>query len=124
MAELRHDQLTDSKQALLQKIDAVGWGIFLIWMGVAFLANISWGIGLIGVGIIIVGGQVARKYFALPVERFWMIIGIVFLAWGVVELLSIQYGAGVLIPGGVLPILFIVAGIALVVSGLFRKSQH
>ncbi len=104
MAELNREQLDEGDRDLLHKIDAVGWGVFLIWMGIAFLTNISWGIGLIGVGVII--------------------IGIVFLAWGVVELLSIQYGAGVLIPGGVLPILFIVAGIALVVSGLFRKPHH
>lgn len=124
MAELNREQLDEGNRDLLHKIDAVGWGVFLIWMGIAFLTNISWGIGLIGVGVIIIGGQAVRKYFQLPMERFWMIIGIVFLAWGVVELLSIQYGAGVLIPGGVLPILFIVAGIALVVSGLFRKPHH
>lgn len=40
----------------------------IMWVGVAFLAAVGWGVGLLGVGIIALGGQATRKYFALKLE--------------------------------------------------------
>jgi hypothetical protein len=57
-----------------------------------------------GVGVIMLGAQAARKYFGLSVEWFWLVIGFVFVLWGVWELVNIQRGP--------LPILFLVVGIA------------
>ena len=113
----------ENTRALLKKLDAVGWGVFFIWIGLAFLAHVGWGIGLLGVGAIALGAQAARKYFGLPVERFGLVIGIVFVLWGALKLLNIQLGEAS-IPGGLLPIVLIVVGIALVVSALLRKPRH
>lgn len=123
MNENQSGQLAAEARPLLHKIDAVGWGIFLIWIGVAFLADMSWGAGLIGVGVIVLGGQAARKFFQLPVEWYSLALGGIFTVWGVMESLRLQFGGGEL-SGGLLPVLFIVAGIALVVSALRRKSHH
>lgn len=123
MAESGHDQMGENTRTLLKKLDAVGWGLFFIWMGIAFLADVGWGVGLLGVGVIALGAQVARKYFGLPIERFWLMIGIVFAVWGVWELLNIQLSKPP-IPGTLLPILLIVAGIVLVASALLRKPRH
>ncbi|QDZ27851.1 hypothetical protein [Noviherbaspirillum sp. UKPF54] len=123
MDDRKSDQLSDGKSTLLQKLDAVGWGLFLIWMGAAFLTNMRWGFALIGVGVIVLGGQAARRYFQLSVDWFWLVLGFVFAVWGILESLQWQFGES-LIPGGLLPVVFIVAGIALVASALWRKSQH
>ncbi len=119
MANSERDQAMDSTRALVRKLEGVGWGIFFIWLGIAFLANIGWGAGLLGVGVIALGSQGARKYFGLHVERFGLVIGIVFVLWGIWDLLKIQFGA-LPIPGGLLPILLIVLGIVFVVSALRR----
>jgi hypothetical protein len=120
MVESEHGEMGKNTRALVKKLDAVGWGVFFIWIGIAFLADVGWGVGLLGVGVIALGTQVARKYLGLPIERFGVVIGIVFVLWGVWELLKIQLGE-TSIPGGLLPILFIVVGIVLVVSAFLRK---
>ena len=123
MANSQDDQTMESTRDLVKKLDAVGWGLFFIWMGVAFLADVGWGVGLLGVGVVALGSQVARKFFGLPIERFGLAIGIVFVMWGVWELLNIQIGEAP-IPGGLVPILFIVVGIVLVGSALLRKPRQ
>lgn len=122
MAESEHSQTGENTRVLVKKLEAVGWGVFFIWIGIAFLAHVGWGVGLLGVGVITLGTQAARKYFGLPVERFGLVIGIVFTLWGVWELLNIRLGEAP-IPGGLLPILFIVVGLVLVVSAFLRKPR-
>ncbi len=123
MADSGHAQLAENARIPVKKLEAVGWGLFFIWMGVAFLANVGWGVGLLGVGVIALGAQAARKYFGLPVEWFGLIIGIVFVVWGVWELLRIELGESS-ISGSLLPMLCVVVGIVIVVSALLRKPQQ
>jgi hypothetical protein len=98
------------------KLDVVGWGLFFIWIGIAFLANLSWGIGLVGVGVLVLGGQMARKYMSLRFEAFWAMVGALFIIGGVWELFSVHVS--------LVPILCIVAGVALVVSALLGKPKE
>jgi hypothetical protein len=96
------------------KLDAAAWGLFFVWVGVALIANIGWGPGLVGVGVITLGGQLARKYFSLAVERFWVVVGLLFILGGVWELLGLQFS--------LVPILLIVAGLALLLSAIPRLN--
>ena len=57
---------TAQRTKLERKLDAVGWGLFFIWIGIAILADVGWGVGLIGVGTIILGSLVAREYLPGP----------------------------------------------------------
>lgn len=41
MDDRKRERLTDGKQTLLQKLDVVGWGVFMIWIGAAFLADMT-----------------------------------------------------------------------------------
>ena len=75
----------------------------------------GWGIGLLGVGILMLGGQVARRYMALRVEAFWVLVGALFVIGGVWEMLSVSVG--------LIPILCIGAGVALLVSALLGKRR-
>ena len=94
--------------ALSKRLEAGGWGLFFIWIGVSLLLDIGWGVGLIGVAVITLGGQVARKLFGLPVEGFWVICGLFFLAGGIWELFKVEVS--------LVPVLIIFAGVALLVS--------
>ncbi len=116
LAETGHE----NTRTLVNKLDAVGWGLFFIWIGIAFLADVGWGVGLLGVGMIAIGAQLARKYFGVRIEWFGLVIGIAFVVWGAWELLRIHAS----IPGGLAPTLCIVAGIIIVVSALLRKPAH
>jgi hypothetical protein len=120
MAELESHQSAGTTHALSQKLDAVSWGVFFIWIGVAFLANVGWGAVLLGIGLIAFGTQAARRYFGLPAERFWLIIGTVFVVWGVWNLLELWFGE-TSIPDDALPVLFIAVGVTVIVSSLTRK---
>lgn len=113
----------DQRRLLVKQLDAVGWGLFFVWMGIAFLADVGWGIGLLGVGVIALGGQLARRYFSLPLDQFGLVIGIIFAVCGVWELLNIQLGQRS-VPGGLVPILCIVVGTLILASVLRRKPQH
>jgi hypothetical protein len=53
MEERNSDQRLVNGKDLHKKLDAVGWGSFFIWIGVAMLFNVGWGAGLLGVGVII-----------------------------------------------------------------------
>jgi hypothetical protein len=96
------------------KLDAAAWGLFFVWIGVALMAGIGWGLGLLGVGAITLVGQVTRKYFGLAVEPFWVVVAFFFLLGGVGELLGLQFS--------LVPIMLIVAGMALLFSALRKQS--
>ncbi len=108
MKEMNHDQRLTNKHVLYRKLDAIGWGLFFIWTGIAFLADVGWGPGLLGVGIITLGVQTVRKYFGLKLKGFWIAVGSLFVAGGIWELYKIQFELW--------PILCVIAGIALLVS--------
>jgi hypothetical protein len=57
------------------RLDAIGWGLFFIWVGTAWLVDVGLGIGLLGVGAITLGMQLCRKVLGLPVEGFWLFVG-------------------------------------------------
>jgi hypothetical protein len=96
------------------KLAAAGWGLFFIWIGLSFLMNTGVGVTLLGVGIITLCMQFARKLFELKLEGVWLVIGLLLVVGGVWELLAIQ------IP--LTPVLLIVAGVALLFSILRRKT--
>jgi hypothetical protein len=97
-----------------KKLEAVGWGLFFIWIGIAFLADFGFAIGLFGVGIITLGSQAARKYFNFKLEGFWIVVGLLFIVGGIGELVNIEID--------LLPILLIVAGSVILIS-VFRGKK-
>lgn len=107
MKEKNKDKGSTNKRVLPKKLDAAGWGLFFIWTGIAFLADVGWGPGLLGVGIITLGAQAARKYFGLDLEGFWIAAGFFFALGGIWELYKISFELW--------PILCVIAGAALLV---------
>ena len=105
--------VSGDRREIARVIDAAGWGLFFAWVGVALLMDVGWGVGLIGVGAITLGGQAARRYYGLKLEGFWVAVGVLFALGGVWELIEVEVS--------LVPILLIVAGAALLLSALRRK---
>ncbi len=93
MSDKDSDSLTyhgrREKGALSHKLDAIGWGLFFIWMGIAFLLDVGWGWGMIGIAVIILGEALTRKKLSLNIGGFWIVIGLLFLAGGIWELADV-----------------------------------
>ena len=105
---------TEGGHTNAHKLDVFAWSFFFIWVGIALLSNLGGGIGLLGVGIIILGKQVTRKYMALGLETFGVVCGVLFVLGGVWELLSVRIS--------LVPVVCIAGGVALLLSALFGKA--
>ena len=88
--------------------DVIGWALFFIWVGIAWLLGLSLGWGLLGVGFLTLGMQGLRYYYDVEVVGFWVFIGLAFVVAGFWELWSIA------IP--LAPVALIAVGIGLLVS--------
>ena len=103
---LTHFQsLSDRNDPRARQIDSAAWAVLFIWIGVALLAHVPWGWFLIGIGVLVVGAQAARRQASLKVETFAIVIGVIFLVGGVWELLALQWP--------LIPILLILLGVYL-----------
>lgn len=102
-------------RGLAGRLDAIGWGAFFIWIGVALLLDVGWGAALVGIGLITLGGQAARWLYQLELEGFWLLVGAGFLLGGVWQLVDAT------LP--LLPVLFVLAGLALVLAALLPRRR-
>jgi len=94
------------KTAYARQLEAITWALFLIWIGVAVLANVGWGWALLGMSVIILGAQAAHFRRAETVDGFSVACGLVFLVggawivlgltWPLAPVLLILLGAGML----------------------------
>jgi hypothetical protein len=98
-----------------RNFNAVGWGLFFIWIGICYLAGISFAVGILGVGIILLGVQLARKLSNVKSETFWVVVGILFVIGGIWDLLKIQFD--------LVPILILIAGVLLLISAFTGKKS-
>lgn len=99
-----------------RRIDAIGWGLFFLWVGIGLAAHVGWSVGLLGVAVITIGVQLWRKYLKLRMDAFWLILGGLFGIVGIACLLGLRVD--------VVPLLFIAAGLFLLVSTLrFRRAS-
>jgi hypothetical protein len=116
MAEGLNGQEITKRASLGKKLETAGWSLFFIWTGFAFLMHLGWGVGLLGVGMIILGGQMARKYLALKREGFWLAVGFCFIMGGIWELFRVQVDLA--------PILCMIVGFALLASIFIGRARN
>lgn len=103
------------QQGIARRLDAAGWGLFFIWVGVSLLTDVGWGVGLVGVAAIIFLGQAARRFYGRSLEIFWVVVGVLFLLGGVGELYQIEFDMG--------PVLLIAVGGALLLTPFRRRRR-
>lgn len=107
---------TTEERRLANKLDAAGWGLFFLWVGAVLLMEIGTGVGLVGVGVIVLGGQAARKHFNLRVEGFWVVVGLLFALGGLWDLFEVKLS--------LLAVVLILAGLALFVSAVRGSGER
>jgi len=103
--------MISERDLFARRLDSAGWGLFAIWVGTALLMNVGWGWGLLGVAAIILGAAALRWFNGLPIEGFWVAVGLMVLACSLWELLGISWP--------LIPVLLIGFGLA-VLWGAFR----
>lgn len=99
---------------MARRLDAASWGLFFLWVGFALLAGISIGVGLLGIGAVTLLGQAARKAFGVPLEGFWILVGLAFVIGG----LWIVYAVEVPLA----PVLLLVVGAVLVLGAVLKRG--
>lgn len=87
----------------LISFSVVSWSLYCIWVGFAWLMGFSLGWILLGVGVLMLAMQGARRVSRVKADGFWIIVGIALLMGGLWEL----WGAAI----PLLPVLLIAAGI-------------
>ena len=101
---------------LEKKLDAAGWGLFFIWVGIASLAGIRWGPALLVTGLIILGVQAARRALAISVESFWVAVGALFALGGLWQWFDVRVA--------LVPVVLLLAGVALLGSTFLHRRAH
>ncbi len=98
-----------------KQLDAGTWGVFFVWLGISFLAHVPWGVWLLGVGVIILGAQLARRILGVRLDGFWIVAGAIFVLGGISEIAP--FGISV----AIIPVLCIIAGLGLLAKALTRR---
>ena len=97
-----------------KRLDAVGWGLFLIMLGALWLLpkdRLPEGSWLIGTGLILLGLSAARYFRGVQIRGFTVLLGILALLIG----LSDMFGAKL----PFVPILLIMVGAGILLKPLF-----
>jgi hypothetical protein len=110
-------------QTMNRNFEAIAWGALFIWWGITELVpSLPDGTGAIGIGLILIGVNIARSLNGLPVSRFSMTLGILALVWGGLELVGVLLSLPFEIP--VFAILLIVLGAIILAPELAGKRNQ
>lgn len=112
------DPETLAKIALNKRLESIGWGLFLIMLGGFALVpgdTIPRGVWSIGVGLIMLGLNVARYLNQIKMSGFTTFLGILSLISGVLQLLGMEVLEGAT--------LIIMLGLYLLVKPWFDRRQ-
>ncbi len=70
-----------------RNLEAMAWGALFIWWGITELVpGLPHGTGAIGIGLILLGLNVARSLNGVPTSGWTTTLGILALVWGGLEL--------------------------------------
>ena len=113
----------NNTQTLNRRYDAIGWGALFIWWGITELFQfLPDGSGAIGIGLILLGVNVARSRNGIPTSKFSTALGILALVWGGLELAGAVLSLPFEIP--VFAILLIVLGVMILAGELTRNRNQ
>jgi hypothetical protein len=113
----------DNIQNPNRKFEAIAWGAFFVWWGVTELfPSLPEGTGAVGIGLILLGLNLARSQNGIPTSGFTTTLGILALVWGGLELARPVLGLPFELP--VFAIFLIVIGMIFLVRevGRFRTE--
>ncbi len=101
--------------------EAMAWGALFIWWGVTVLVKfLPNGSGLVGIGLILIGLNIARWLSGIPVSAFSSTLGVLALVWGGLELAGALLALPFELP--VLAILLMTLGVILLGREILRPK--
>ena len=113
------EKIEDPKQkALLNKINGIGLAVFLVMMGVLWmlpegtLPKSSW---VIGLGLIFLGGNIARHLSGIRLCYCTVVLGVVLLIAGVSGLFGVKFPF--------FPVLAIIVGVGIAIGIISKKKS-
>jgi hypothetical protein len=102
-------EVDPDKVALNKRMEAIAWGLFLVMLGGRFLlpellsgSPIPNGVWSIGLGLILLGLNLARYFYQIKMSGFTVFLGIVVIIGGILDLAGMEQIEG--------PIFLIVLG--------------
>jgi len=108
----------EANARLGRRLETAAWGLFFVWLGVIWFAEVGWYWGMIGIGAIFLGEAMIRGVYDLKVSGVAVMFGILFLGGGIWGLAAA--------PFALLPTLFVLFGLAMVwravMSSLRRRG--
>jgi hypothetical protein len=119
----------DQKPGFDQKLSASIWGVLLIFWGICiFFDRISFGVGVAGTGLILLGLNLVRTFKGIPTRGTTTVVGILSLIWGALELLRPIAGPLLHLPfqlndWAIFSILLVALGVILLGAVLLRNPQ-
>ncbi len=109
--------LRAQKQAMDKRLDSIGWALFFVMSGILWIMPeelVPEGAWLIGTALIILGFSAIRYLYRIKIEGFWLVMGILFLSFGLAEYFSLNFP--------ILPILLVLFGISIIYKVFLRKT--
>ncbi len=105
-----------SSEEISRRVASTVWGLLLIWIGAALLLHWSWGVGLLGAGVILIGAQAVRRFRQVKVDGFGLVVGALLVVCGIWNMFDVALE--------LVPLLCIGFGIALLVSVWTAKGAR
>jgi hypothetical protein len=100
---------------------AIGWGALFIWWGIVVMFKpLTIGMGAIGTGLIMLGVNAARLRKGIPDKGSTATVGLIALAWGVLDQARLMLGLN---DGASLAALLIVIGIVVFLVPLLTHPK-
>lgn len=109
----------ENTRTLNRTYEAVAWGVFFVWWGIAEFKFLPHGIGNIGVGLVLLGLNAARLLNAIPTSGLSITLGIIMLVYGGLEFASTVLQLPFTLP--TFAILLIVLGVVLLARAYMRR---
>jgi len=110
------DKMENSK-TLNHNFESMAWGAIFIWWGITELVvDLPHGVGAIGIGLILLGLNLARSLNSIPTSSFSTTVGVLALVLGVLELASTALRLPFELP--IFSILLVVLGVVVLARGL------
>lgn len=107
----------EAKIAQNKRLESIGWGFFLVMMGGSIIISdevAPEGLWTIGVGLIMLGLNIARYFNGIRMSGFTTVLGLIAIATGTSELLGFDFGG--------FPFLLIIMGVYLLLKPAFERE--
>jgi len=115
---VKHETVDQKKADLNKRLETIGWGCFLLMLGgFLFVPHliVAGGVWSIGVGVIMLGLNIARYFTGIRLSGFTTFLGILSVLFGIAQLAGVQALGGAA--------LFIILGAYLVLKPWFDRRK-